>query len=63
MITKKLKYGEFWWDEENKLFGAKNYRNETGIVLEKVYLFAMIRFAIRIMSSNWLRNKKSGKRK
>ena len=59
-ITKKLKYGEFAWLDNQKCFFVKTTRdNEINrILLDKTYAFALMRFIIRIAQRNWLRRKK-----
>ncbi len=64
MITKKLKYADFNYDEKSKTFAIFTWgkegrkAQEYGINLDKVYAFALMRFIIRIAQSNWLRQKR-----
>lgn len=65
-IIKKLKYGQFEYDEENKEFTIKTTphgESEGGyavgannIKLNKIYAFAFMRFVVRMAQRNWLRN-------
>lgn len=65
-IIKKLKYGQFEYDEENKEFTIKTIphgETESGyavggnsIKLNKIYAFAFMRFVVRMAQRNWLRN-------
>ena len=59
-ITKNLKYADFEWDEESKVFTIKKDDNE--ITLNKVYAFAFMRFVIRMAQRNWLRQTKKPKK-
>lgn len=56
-ITKKLKYAEFEWDEENKSFMITE-EDGNRVTLNKVYAFAFMRFVVRMAQRNWLKGKK-----
>lgn len=56
-ITKKLKYAEFEWDEENKSFLITE-EDGNRVTLDKVYAFAFMRFVVRMAQRNWLKGKK-----
>ena len=63
IIEKTLKHGQFIWNDNAKEFTIINLeRTDEGIqtasvALNKVYAFAFIRFALRMMQRNWFRRK------
>ena len=54
-ITKELKHATFEWDDEGKTFSIQQ-KDGDGVVLNKVYAFAFMRFVVRMAQRNWLRN-------
>ena len=58
MITKYLKFGEFTWDDQTKMFDV-TIEGTDGVIkkvsLNKTYAFALMRFIIRISQRNWHR--------
>ena len=54
-INKSLKFADFSYDEEAKLFTITD-KDGNEVELNKVYSFAFMRFVIRISQRNWLRN-------
>lgn len=63
IIQRRLKYIEFFWDDDTKELIITTYSKTndmaTGtIILGKVYLFSTMRFMLRISQRMWLRRKK-----
>jgi len=56
-INKNLKFADFSYDEEEKVFTIVD-KEGNSVALNKVYSFAFMRFVIRIAQRNWLRTKK-----
>jgi hypothetical protein len=52
-ITKELKNACFSWDQENKTFTIIDSNNNE-VQLNKIYIFALMRFIIRIAQKNFL---------
>jgi hypothetical protein len=49
MITKKLKYVMFSYDEKMKQFFVKGVGSEYSIVLPRHYMVSLMRFGLRIL--------------
>jgi len=61
-INKKLKFGEFSYDEDSKIFTIID-REGNRAELNKVYSFAFMRFVIRMAQRNWLKQLKKPQKK
>tara|TARA_Y100000592_G_scaffold94504_1_gene159380 strand:+ start:1129 stop:1392 length:264 start_codon:yes stop_codon:yes gene_type:complete len=55
-ITKELKYVDFEYDEEDKVFTIIDTEHGGSVELNKVYAFAFMRFVVRMAQRNWLRS-------
>tara|TARA_Y100000361_G_C11099082_1_gene310847 strand:+ start:115 stop:378 length:264 start_codon:yes stop_codon:yes gene_type:complete len=55
-ITKELKYADFEYDEEDKVFTIIDTEHGGSVELNKVYAFAFMRFVVRMAQRNWLRS-------
>jgi hypothetical protein len=53
-INKQLKYAEFSYDEEDKIFTITE-EDGNRVILNKIYAFAFMRFVVRMAQRNWLR--------
>jgi|TARA_R110000824_G_C15160336_1_gene671849 hypothetical protein len=60
-IAKSLKYADFEWDDESKSFTITE-EDGNRVILNKVYAFAFMRFAIRMAQRNWFKQAKKSKK-